>query len=240
MTEEVQAHCPTCDGERTCEKHGHVYKPWSWEDRASGNSVSGGVDHSLLECRGCRTVFYEKAEWNSEDIDWWYDADGVQQGEHPREKSTYPRPETKAKPPWLVRIDAADATLAAILNEMYLALDSRAYILAAIGLRTTLDRATEVLGIKPTLTFEQKLNALATGGWIGPTERDVLSVVTDAGSAAAHRGWSPDEQALSALVSALEIFLQRAFIVDKEALKTRSNIPERPKRAAIGKRSKQA
>ena len=185
-------------------------------------------------------MFYEKAEWNSEDIDWWYDADGVQQGEHPREKSTYPRPETKAKPPWLLRIDAADATLAAILNEMYLALDSRAYILAAIGLRTTLDRATEVLGIKPTLTFEQKLNALATGGWIGPTERDVLSVVTDAGSAAAHRGWSPDEQALSALVSALEIFLQRAFIVDKEALKTRSNIPERPNRAAIGKRSKQA
>lgn len=232
MAETVQAHCPTCDGERTCERHGHVYMPWDWTDRVSGNSVSGGIDHSLLECRGCRTVFYEKSEWNSEDIDWWIDHEGVQQGDHPREKSTYPRPETKSKPPWLGRIEAADETLATILKEMYLALDSRAYILAAIGLRTTLDRATEVLGIEPGLTFEQKLNKLAAGGWIGPTERDVLAIVTDAGSAAAHRGWSPDEAALTALVSALEIFLQRAFIVDKEALRARSNIPGRQRRAA--------
>jgi hypothetical protein len=54
-----KAHCPTCDGERTCEIHGTVYKTWDWEDKYQGYSMNGGVDHSLLECRGCETVFYE-------------------------------------------------------------------------------------------------------------------------------------------------------------------------------------
>lgn len=64
-----KGHCPTCDGERTCEIHGSIYKAWDWEDKQYGHSVNGGVDHSLLECQGCETVFYETSSWNSEDTD---------------------------------------------------------------------------------------------------------------------------------------------------------------------------
>lgn len=225
----TKAHCPTCDGERTCLVHGEVNKPWDYEDR-QGNSAHGAVDHSLLECRGCETVFYESAAWNSEDVDLWNDAEGNLRGEHPRERLTYPKPEGKTKPVWLDAMAKIDRQLHGILNEMYMAYDNQAFILTAVGLRTALDRGMEVLGIDPSLTFAEKLTALRDGGWIGETEKDILEVVTDAGNAAAHRGWSPDNQEITQLVYAMEVFLQRAFIVGKKALGIKAAIPAKPAR----------
>lgn len=225
-----KAHCPKCDGERICEVHGSIYKPWDWEDRQHGHSVNGGVDHSLLECKGCETVFYQTSSWNSEDIDHFYDAMGQEQYEHPREVQTYPKPEAKTKPVWFDAMQKADHQLYNILTQMYLAHDNQAHILTAIGLRTALDRATEVLGIDPAKTFDEKLEELRDGGWIGQSERDILGVVTDAGNAAAHRGWEPDSQEVSDLLSSLEVFLHRAFIVGQKALSIKSSIPAKPKR----------
>lgn len=233
-----KGHCPTCDGERTCEIHGSIYKAWDWEDRQYGHSVNGGVDYSLLECRGCETVFYETSSWNSEDIDQYYDATGQEQYEHSREIQTYPKPEAKTKPVWFDAMQKADPQLHNILSQMYLAHDNQAHILTAIGLRTALDRATEVLGIDPAKTFDEKLNKLRDGGWIGQTERDILGVVTDAGNAAAHRGWEPGGQEVSELLSSLEVFLHRAFIVGHKALGIKRSIPAKPKRLpAAGKKT---
>ncbi len=229
MNDPVKAHCPECDGERSCDLHGKVYVPWEWDDR-SGSSVNGGVEHSLLQCRGCETVFYETSSWNSEDVDWWHDQNGDIQGENPRTKVTYPKPESKTKPAWIDAIQKVDRQLSRILNEMYVAYDNQSYILTAIGLRTSLDRATEVLGIDPAISFEEKLQALVDQGWIGLTEKEVLQVVTDAGNAAAHRAWSPDNEEIAQLLSASELFLQKAFIVGKKALSLKLNIPAKPKR----------
>ncbi|KPM14071.1 DUF4145 domain-containing protein, partial [Citromicrobium sp. WPS32] len=116
--------------------------------------------------------------------------------------------------------------------------DNQAHILTAIGLRTALDRATEVIGIDPAKTFDEKLNELRNGGWIGQTERDILGVVTDAGNAAAHRGWEPDSQEVSELLSSLEVFLHRAFIVGQKALGIKKSIPAKPERLlAVGKKT---
>jgi hypothetical protein len=225
-----KAHCPTCDGERTCEVHGTIYKAWDWEDKYSGHSMNGGVDHTLLECRGCETVFYETSSWNSEDVDPYYDAMGETQYEVAKEVQTHPKPEAKTKPVWFDAMQKVDAQLHNILSQMYVAQDNHANILTAIGLRTALDRATEVLGIDPAKSFEEKLDELRDGGWIGQTERDILGVVTDAGNAAAHRGWEPDNREVAELLSSLEVFLHRAFIVGQKALTIRSSIPARPKR----------
>ena len=233
-----KGHCPTCDGERTCEIHGSIYKAWDWEDKQYGHSVNGGVDHSLLECQGWETVFYETSSWNSEDTDHYYDAAGQEQYEHPREIQTYPKPEAKTKPVWFDAMQKADPQLRNILSQMYVAHDNQAHILTAIGLRTALDRATEVIGIDPAKTFDEKLNELRNGGWIGQTERDILGVVTDAGNAAAHRGWEPDSQEVSELLSSLEVFLHRAFIVGQKALGIKKSIPAKPERLlAVGKKT---
>jgi hypothetical protein len=229
MAEPVDAHCPTCDGNRSCDVHGTVYKPWHWENR-QGDTVDGGVHHSLLECRGCHTIFYEKSSWNSEDIDYWYDDEGNSQGEERKTKETHPQPNIKNKPAWIGKLYKVDEQLFAILGEMYTAYYIKSYILTAIGLRTALDRATEVLGIDPAKTFKEKLIALKDGGWIGDTEKDILGVVTDAGNAAAHKGWSPDANDVELLLSAMEIFLQKAFVNGKKALDIKASIPEKPSR----------
>lgn len=161
--------------------------------------MNGGVDHSLLECLGCDTVFYQTESWNSEEIDPYCDAMGETQYEVSKELSTYPKPETKTKPVWFDAMQKKDHQLHNILSQMYVALDNHANILTAIALRTALDRATEYLGIDPAKTFDEKLDELRHGGWIGETERDILGVVTDAGNAAAHRGWEPDNQEITQL-----------------------------------------
>jgi Domain of unknown function (DUF4145) len=227
MVETKQAHCPNCKGERTCDVHGGIKKSWNWSDRL-GHSANGSVWHSLLECRGCETVFYETVGWDSESIDYWVDEVGQTQSEHEKTVTTYPKPESATKPVWVGAIYSVDKQLRNILDEMYVAYDNQSFILTAVGLRTALDRATEVLGIGAALTFEQKLNELKIAGWIGDTERDILGVVTDAGHAAAHRGWSPDESEIAKLLSAMEVFLQRAFIVGKKALSIKANIPAKP------------
>lgn len=209
--------------------HGHVNKTWHWSDK-QGHSVDGGNKHSLLECQGCETVFYEISSWNSENIDFWYDEEGKTCAEPILDKSTYPKPDSKTKPAWLDGIANADSQMANILSEMYIAYDSESYILTAIGLRTALDRGTEILGIDPTLLFEQKLSALKQEGWIGDTEKEILGIVTDAGNAAAHRGWEPNPAEIAQLLSALEVFLQKSFILGKKALKIKANIPPRPQR----------
>ena len=230
MSEEAQAHCPTCDGDRTCDIHGSVKKEGDWSDREGTFIVSWSVHHSLLECRGCHTVFYETISSNSEDVDYWYDQDGGTHAEYNKIKETFPKVESKNKPPWIDAIRKIDDQLYDILLEMYLAHSNRAFILTAIGLRTALDRATELLGIDPARTFAEKLSQLRQDGRIGDTERDILDVVTNAGSAAAHRGWSPAPADIGLLLSAFELFLQRAFIVGDKALAVKANLPAKPVR----------
>ncbi|WP_157783882.1 DUF4145 domain-containing protein [Sinorhizobium fredii] len=224
-----RAHCPHCDGNRVCMIHGQVYKAWDWEDR-QGHSMNGGYGHSLLECRGCETVFYEESSWNSEHMDYWYDSEGNSQREPIEEITTYPKPDSKTKPVWFDAMSKVDSQLHNILSEMYIARENHAYILAAVGLRTALDRGTEVLGIDPAKTFAEKLSELKGGGWIGDTEKDVLEVVTDAGNAAAHRGWEPSIDEITQLITVMEVFLHRAFIVGQKALGIKKKIPPKPKR----------
>lgn len=229
MKETKKAGCPTCNGDRTCFIYAHVEKKWDWSDQYD-NHVHGADKHSLLECCGCETVFYEVSAWNSEQYDQYQDANGDEQLDYIHDITIYPKPEGKRQPAWFNGIARVDRQLSAILEEMYLAYDNHAYILTAVGLRTALDRATEVLNIDATLTFQQKLDALKAGGWIGDSEAEILGVVTDAGNAAAHRGWVPSPDELEQLLSSMEVFLQRAFIVEKEALKIKANIPAKPTR----------
>lgn len=226
----LNAHCPTCDGERSCEKYGEVTTTWDWEDKLGGHYMNGGAHHYLLQCAGCKTVFYQIEKWNSEDYTNYYDANGETQIEYDIERQTFPAPEKKTKPLWLDAITKIDRQLEEILHEVYVAFENQSYILTAVGLRTVFDRSTELLGIDPAISFEDKLDELESGGWIGSTERDILGVITDAGSAAAHRGWSPSEGDAQKLLTAMEAFIHRAFIVGQDALSIKASIPPKPKR----------
>ncbi len=227
-----KAQCPTCNREQNCVLRGRADKPWDWDDRR-GHSIAGGDAYSLFECCGCETVFYEKSSWDENDIDQWYDHAGGVQSEPVYRKTTYPHPPTRARPDWLGKTGKLDPTLFHILNETYRCYDEKCFILAAIGLRTALDSCVASLEIDPAKSFQEKLKELKERGFIGETEQTILTILTDAGSAAAHRGWSPTEEQTTHLLDVLENFIHRVLVNGRKALEMKSGIPEHHKRKKL-------
>lgn len=56
-----------------------------------------------------------------------------------------------------------------------------------------------------------------------------LRLLTDAGGAAAHRGWKPSTAQLNAVMSIVEAFIYRTFVLDAEVKKLKKQIPARQK-----------
>ncbi len=226
-----KAHCPTCDREQNCTLHGRVDKRWEYDDRM-GHSLVGGDEYSLLECRGCETVFLETSSWNENDIDQWYDHGGNIVTEPNYTKVTLPRPSTRRRPDWVDKVGKLNPTLFYILDETYRCYDEKCLTLAAIGLRTALDSCFTSVNIDAAKSFQEKLKELRDKGYIGDTEHQILTVLTDAGNAAAHRAWSPTEEETTHLLDVLENFIHRVIINGKQALAMKDGIPAPQKRKA--------
>jgi hypothetical protein len=225
-----KAHCPTCNRAQNCDIHGRIYKPWEWSDR-QGNSTNGGITYTLFECRGCNAVFHETSSWDDNDIDYWYGRDGETESEANLTKQTYPRPPERARPEWFETTGAINQTLHGLLDETYKADEAGCLMLSTVGLRAALDNCFEAVGIPGGDSFVKKLAALREQGFIGDTERDLLTVLVDAGSAAAHRGWSPERQHVRQLMDVLETFIQRVFVNGKRALDMKVGIPQKQLRS---------
>jgi hypothetical protein len=67
-----------------------------------------------------------------------------------------------------------DRELFALLEELYGALNNEYMVLAAIGVRTAFDIATESLGIDSSLSFADKLRQVQLQGHVGPQEKEAL------------------------------------------------------------------
>jgi hypothetical protein len=210
----VKGHCPQCGDNRNARVlYEHTAR---WSDEESG--IRGNDTARMLECAGCDTVYFETRSTDSED----YDQDG------PRERVTYyPAPCKRDEPPWMWEMLLEDSQLHSLLKETYAALNNDARVLAAVGLRTIFDRASEKFGVDPNKSFRAKLDELVTQGKIGQSEHASLDVLTDAGGAAAHRGWKPTVGQLQTLMNIGEAFLYRTIILDAEAQRLKKTIPQR-------------
>jgi hypothetical protein len=114
--------------------------------------------------------------------------------------------------------------------EMYDALAGDLRVLAAIAARTVFDRSSEFLGVDPALTFSQKLDKLGGDGKIGVDEHNILEVLVDAGSAAAHRAWRPSTAELGTMIDVVESFLQRSFVLGDGIKKLKASVPPKHQR----------
>src|SRR5580693_1708506 len=93
--------------------------------------------------------------------------------------------------------------------------------------RCSIVRRRSLVLTDPNQSFTEKLKELTAGNKIGGEEREMLSVLADAGSAAAHRGWKPAEDDIDHLMDALENFLERAFVLKHNIRRVKKNIPTR-------------
>jgi hypothetical protein len=192
--------------------------------------IWGSIDYRILKCAGCNTVYFQSEEVCSEGELEDRLIDGEYRTVLKPVITHFPIPVTRKKPEWSDRLWRIDSQLRSLFDDLYIAIDNSLNVLAAIGIRTTFDRASELLGVDPAKPFVKKLEELTQKGIIGGKEHEILDTLTDAGNAAAHRGWRPDTQELDTLMAVLETFIHRAFILGDATKDLRSRVPARPKR----------
>lgn len=223
----TKGHCPNCGPDRNAKIIArHIT---SWDDDEM--SIWGKDRYFILQCGGCNRVYFRHDEQHSES--WEVERDrqtGEERTVIPITKSYWPAPAKRKEPEWFYSIFFYDERLHELMTQTYNALSSDSRILAAIGLRTAFDRMSELLKIDPAESFNEKLDDLLAGGHIGESEKQHLDILTNAGSAAAHRGWSPNLEDLSLLMDIAEAFMYRTFILDFRAKKLAGKIPPKPQR----------
>lgn len=219
-------HCPKCGPDRRADVVAiHTTRYHDDED------LIWAIDnYRVLECRGCGSVYYEHEHFFSENETYSRDPSTGQMKTYIEpEISFWPAPAQRSMPVWLEKIH--DVELQNILKEIYGALDNDYRTLAAIGARTALDRAMVVIGADGAHSFPNKIECVFQKGAIGEEEKKLMEMLTDVGSAAAHRAWTPDLEQLSTLFDGLEGFLHRTFVHTPAVTSMNENVPKRPKRS---------
>lgn len=217
-----EGHCPKCSSTRAdvVAEHKDEYHDYNFD------AVSF---FKVLECRGCGQHYFKSSSSNSEDYDHYQNPETGEYEQIYRETVNYwPPAGMRRQPEWKDDIGFEDRVLGSLFDDVYTALSNNLGVLAAIGMRTVFDRASELLGIDPSKTFQQKLNDLKAGDHITDKEIATLAALIDAGSAAAHRAWQPKPRQLDAMMTILEAFLHRAFLLADIGEELGKDVPKRP------------
>jgi hypothetical protein len=208
-----KAFCAECGGLRNCDIRGGAVE--SWDD--AGGAVWGRTNWFILQCRGCDHIFCQTIKIFSEDYSHeWDEAAQEDVLVHDETIAYWPAVSKRKAPDWFTPMGFAGDSLDVLyraMGELYGALDNDLARLAAAGVRTVFDIASELLGVDANLTFKEKLDELVSSGRINGVDRDRLEALTEAGSASMHRGWVPTPPDLSTMVDILEHFVHRAFVM---------------------------
>jgi hypothetical protein len=215
-----EAHCNNCGGVRK------AFKQASHTVDGNDGEVSWSDTFDVLECCGCGGISVRHEHWFSE---WDQIGSDPITGEPRITRGTkviyWPPPTKRKKPTWVDDLD--DDVLRRVIDEVYQALDVGLIALASIGTRTLLDRAMFLRVGDPKGGFGGKLAKMFENGHIGLDEKDILTAITDAGSAAAHRGFTPNTKTLGTIIETVENFLQREFVLKTAAGDVRKATPRR-------------
>ena len=120
-----------------------------------------------------------------------------------------------------------------VMDEVYQALNGGLTVIASIGTETLLDRAMYRRVDDPKGGFRGKLDTIVHKGHIGLDERKTLEAMTDVGNAAAHRGFSPKPEMLNTIVTVVENFMHREFVLKTAAGQLGMAIPARAKSSTV-------
>lgn len=172
-----------------------------------------------------------------------YDQDGDIEYEQDERIESWPARFKRDRPDWFQKLESyikheRAHDFAGCLLQVYTALDHDLNVLAVIGIRTTFDVASEILGVDPDQAFESKLQAMEDKGLITPSQRTEFDILINAGNASAHRGWTPEFKDLDALMDTLEHFINAQFVAPrlreltaKKVAEMKGKVPARPKKA---------
>ena len=229
-----KGYCPQCGADRVADIVGSRTHKEHWIEDKLG-TMSATETYRILQCCGCEKLYVQREQWLSGYEDGPYqEIDPVTGKEILVYKpwvTYWPSPEKREKPDWMSKLD--NGMPRGLLDEVYGALNADHRVLAAIGIRTVLDHMMVWKGVDAALPFEKKLDAFQEKGFLTKNDKQILSKLIDAGSAAAHRDWKPEQEGLSRLFDGMENFLERALRIENEV--DEIEVPPKPERPKKGK-----
>lgn len=229
------SYCRTCGGDRDHVVFAEMTRDWSEKDAP----VDGSDRWAIVECAGCHTVTFVHSHWFSEEYEMTENGPEVV-----LYRDLYPPAPPRKMPEWGIDLylclNIDDLWVVYLHKDIYAALGLKAYALAAMGARAIVDFVvTSKAGYGKD--FKTKLNRMQELGLITETQVDVVYAAFDAGSAAAHRGYSPSQEDVFTLLGITESLLHQVYIApvqrdrqakDAAALKMRT--PQRACPKAYG------
>jgi hypothetical protein len=165
----------------------------------------------ILQCKGCHSVLARRSFlFASTEPDLSY----------------FPPRTSRRQPPWSWSLPSEVRDL---LNEVYGALQANSSRLALMGIRTVID-VVILEKVGDIGSFAEKLNALQDRGFVGERQKEFLTAVLDAGSAAVHRGHVASVVELGYAMDIVENLLQAVYALEGAAQHLRGTTPTRQRR----------
>ncbi len=218
--EVIEAHCNLCLRTTKHDVLNVVEQEWPERDK-DGTVVFIETNVSeFLQCRGCEHICMRQT----------YNSNAT--GQEP-EITYYPPAITRRQPEWLMELsfyfNELLRTIRYLLQEIYAAMFTRSYRLAAMGTRAVIDLVlTDRLG--DIGGFEQKLKAAKDEGWLTKEQAKILGAAIKSGNAAGHRGFEPDYNHLNAVLDIVEHVVQLTYVLGSAADRLSKETPKRKKR----------
>ena len=211
----TKGNCNLCSGDRNHFVLSKLEMPW--EDQ----EVYGAKTYEILKCCGCDSITLQQQEWFSETLD---------QNGGPAIQTTYYPPATfRREPDWLYRVDepkSDEERIFNLLGEVYVALQNDLTALAAMGIRSVVERVM-VSQIGDQGTFGKNIQGFEAKGFISKLQRERLETIIEAGHAVVHRAYSPSYKDLVTLVDIVESLVQSLYVHGDRVADLKERIPAR-------------
>jgi hypothetical protein len=218
----TKAHCNTCGGERN---HDLLHsEKTSWQDDDA--HISGSDRYETLKCCGCENVKLRHTSWFSEDED--------------ETVNYFPASIFRRNPEWFnllwLELSPDDEFVEQLLKEIYVALQHNLPSLAAMGVRSLLEKVmiskTGDLG-----TFAQNIAEFENMGYVSRIQRQRLEAILDAGHAAIHRTYKPSKKDVITLVDLTEHIIETVYLHEAKVVDLKKRVPPKPPKPAKKKSS---
>jgi hypothetical protein len=134
-------------------------------------------------------------------------------------------------PPW--SHGAVPTEIVVLLREVYGAIQVNLFWLAAMGIRSALERII-IERVKDQGNFIKNMDKFHGGGYLSERQRLALDAILEAGHAATHRGWRPSEEDINTIVDIIEHVIEDIYIHQARASDLDKTLPRRPRPKTTG------
>ena len=190
-----------------------------------GKEMNCSAHYMVVKCRGCEEIHFLKVTIGSEDLIWAMDY------EHPFDCPTFqenypPRNFARNPPEW---IDKLESELRGLMKQTYMALHVGADRLVVMGTRAALER-TIAGKCEDQGSFKENVLKFVEEGYLAQANSGAVMAALDVGSAAIHRGYRPDLEAIVDVFEIIESVIHTVYIVPESGIRRSETTPKRASR----------